>query len=139
MLFRTERIGNNPALLSPLAGRSAPGPSGELAGIALGAILLLRVARWAMPVTSNTQNPAGRNAPAAREYLLSTARRLTSRRGRKNPDFIMSIKAVPPAMGRTDESSGSSNPIASRSERGSAISNGVVTSSSAAKPKLRIV
>src|SRR3990170_2369523 len=38
----------------------------------------------------------------------------------------MSITAVPPAMARTDESSGSSNPIASRSERGSAISNGVI-------------
>ncbi len=32
----------NPALLSPLADRSAPGPSGELAGIALDDILLLR-------------------------------------------------------------------------------------------------
>ncbi len=32
----------NSALLSPLADRSAPGPSGELAGIALDDILLLR-------------------------------------------------------------------------------------------------
>jgi hypothetical protein len=59
-------------------------------------------------------------------YLLSILRRLTSFAGRNTPAFIISMRAVPPAMGRTVSSSGSSNLIASASDRGWASSNGVI-------------
>src|SRR5262249_61034019 len=45
------------------------------------------------------------------------------------PAFIININAVPPATGRIVGSSGSSKASASLSERGSAISNGIIPSS----------
>ena len=67
------------------------------------------------------------SAPATmRAYWASSLRRLTSRVGRNTPAFIISIRAVPPAIGRTVESSGSSSARASRREAGSASSNGVM-------------
>src|SRR5262249_18419662 len=52
--------------------------------------------------------------------------RLTSFVGRNTPAFIISISAVPPAMGRTVSSSGSSSWTAAASEVGSASSKGVI-------------
>src|SRR5262249_38314615 len=53
-------------------------------------------------------------------------RRLTNRVGRNTPAFIISISAVPPAIGRTVGSSGSSRPIASCRDVGSSNSKGVI-------------
>ena len=61
-----------------------------------------------------------------RVNLSPSLRRLTSRRGRNTPAFIISISAVPPAIGRTSGSSGSISAIASLSEAGSSSSNGVM-------------
>ena len=67
------------------------------------------------PMVSSPFGP-DRDARVARWPSL---RRLTSRVGRNTPAFIISISAVPPAIGRTDGSSGSSRAMASRSEVGS--------------------
>ena len=64
-------------------------------------------------------------------------RKLTSRRGRNTPAFIISISAVPPAIGRTSGSSGSISAIASLSEAGSLSSNGVTMSSPAPSRRRR--
>src|SRR5262245_10823878 len=56
-------------------------------------------------------------------------RRLTRRVGRNTAAFIISIKAVPPAIGRTDGSSAWMSESASSSERGSLSSNGVTSGS----------
>src|SRR4051794_41933415 len=56
-------------------------------------------------------------------------RRLTRRVGRNTAAFIISMSAVPPAIGRTDGSSGSIRSNASLKERGSASSNGVTSGS----------
>ena len=58
-------------------------------------------------------------AAAMRGYCGASLRRLTSRVGRNTPAFIISISAVPPAIGRTVGSSGSSSVMASGSEVGS--------------------
>ena len=55
----------------------------------------------------------------------SSLPRLTRRDGRSTPAFIISIRAVPPEIGRTEGSFASSDAIASRSDRGSASSNGI--------------
>ena len=67
--------------------------------------------------------------PRCPDSCRSSLRRLTSRVGRNTPAFIISISAVPPAIGRTVASSGSSSAIASRSEVGSTSSNGVMCES----------
>src|SRR3954470_7217569 len=66
-------------------------------------------------------------------------RRLTRRVGRNTAAFIISMSAVPPAMGRTDGSSGSIRSSASLKERGSASSNGVTSGSlrGGARPAFR--
>ena len=60
------------------------------------------------------------------EYFCSILRRLTSFSGWNTPAFIISISAVPPAIGRTVASSGSSSSIALASEVGSTTSNGII-------------
>jgi hypothetical protein len=57
----------------------------------------------------------------------ASLRKLTSRVGRNTPAFIISINAVPPAIGRTVASSGSSSEIASASDAGSTSSNGIMS------------
>ena len=57
----------------------------------------------------------------------ASLRKLTRRRGRNTPAFIISISAVPPAIGRTLGSSGSRSAMASDSEVGSTSSNGVMS------------
>ena len=69
------------------------------------------------------------------EYFASMPRRLISLAGRNTPAFIISISAVPPAIGRTVGSSGSSSFTASASLVGSASSNGVMLHSAAACAK----
>src|SRR5262245_13975642 len=61
-------------------------------------------------------------------YLLSIFLKLTSLVGRNTPAFIINMSAVPPAIGRTAPSSGSSSLIAAAIELGSASSNGVIGS-----------
>ena len=73
------------------------------------------------PMMSSPPGPT-----AMRACSWPSLRRLTSRVGRKTPAFIISMSAVPPAIGRTDVSSGSSSAMASRSELGSSSSNGVM-------------
>ena len=68
--------------------------------------------------------PSG--AAAMRVLSRESLRKLTSRLGRNTPAFIISISAVPPAIGRTPASSGSSSAMASPSEAGSTSSNGVM-------------
>jgi len=53
-------------------------------------------------------------------------RKLTRRLGRKTPAFIISISAVPPAIGRTSGSSGSISAMASLSESGSSSSKAIM-------------
>ena len=60
------------------------------------------------------------------EYLLSILRRLMSFSGLNTPAFIISISAVPPAIGRIVGSSGLSSLIAAASEVGSARSKGII-------------
>ena len=60
---------------------------------------------------------AARLRDANARCASGSLRRLTSRVGRKTPAFIISISAVPPAIGRTDGSSGSSSAIASSQRR----------------------
>ena len=69
------------------------------------------------------------------EYFASMLRRLMSLAGRNTPAFIISISAVPPAIGRTVASSGSSSLTASASVLGSASSKGVIRYSAAAGAK----
>ena len=64
-------------------------------------------------------------------------RRLTSFDGRNTPAFIISISAVPPAIGRMVGSSASSSPTASFSVFGSASSNGVMTRPRSARTRRR--
>src|SRR5690349_474828 len=56
-------------------------------------------------------------------------RRLMRRVGRNTAAFIISMRAVPPPMGRTEGSSGSIRSSASLNERGSTSSNGVTSGS----------
>ena len=61
---------------------------------------------------SGVMAPMVRSPPgpaAMRACSWPSLRRLTRRVGRKTPAFIISMSAVPPAIGRTDESSGSSS------------------------------
>ena len=67
------------------------------------------------------------SAPALMsEYLLSILRRLMSFSGLNTPAFIISIKAVPPAIGRMLGSSGFKSLMAAASEVGSARSKGII-------------
>ncbi len=73
-----------------------------------------------------------RNPPLTtvmRECSGSILCKHTSRLGWNTPAFIISISAVPPATGRMVGSSGSSKDIASLSEVGSTISNGITYAS----------
>jgi hypothetical protein len=72
-------------------------------------------------------------------YVRSIFRRLTSFAGRNTPAFIISMSAVPPAMGRIVSSSGSRSFIAAASDVGSASSNGIIWPTFAATPRDRIV
>ena len=74
------------------------------------------------PMVSAPSFPA-----ATREYRAASLRKLTNRVGRNTPAFIISISAVPPAIGRTVGSSASSSAMASSSEAGSTSSNGVMS------------
>ena len=95
-----------------------------------GACLRTSAERSSAPTASSSRRCAARRrSPRCREYLLSILRRLTSLSGRNTPAFIISISAVPPAIGRMVGSSGSSSLIASASEVGSASSNGIISSS----------
>src|SRR5580704_9948441 len=64
-------------------------------------------------------------ATVMRECSGSMPCRQISRVGWNTPAFIISISAVPPATARTAGSCGSSSDIASRSDVGSTISNGI--------------
>ncbi len=75
------------------------------------------------------------SAPSAETAIAfappSILRKLTSRRGLNTPAFIISIKAVPPAIGRTLGSSGSISASASANDMGCSNSNGVMARSPA--------
>ena len=70
------------------------------------------------------------SAPTAMRVSWSPSlRKLTSLVGWNTPAFIISINAVPPAIGRTVGSSGSSRPMASCKDVGSSNSKGVIVRS----------
>ena len=90
-------------------------------------------------VASGVKAPM-RAPPAASKRMSEhprTERRLTRRVGRNKPAFIIIISAVPPAIGRTEASSGSRSPTASRSDCASTSSKGIMIGAQTASVRTR--